>query len=245
MVESAAPPPLEESWARLQKKMKEREDLSGKQCTSKQKKKNLLSFRLAAIVGIIMLLATASYIYFPANATAVGERIVSTVQTILTGTQANMRTSYKHNEPGQAPPPDTFKEIPIGQERIVSLEEARSVCPFPLAIPGYVPAGYKLVQVRVQEMVKPIVNLKLQYSGHNLNPFVLSETNAPGSFTRGYGYDIEDATVQDVKIGGSTGKMIIFKNKDIKISWIRQGIVYELNGKIPKEEALKIVNSLQ
>ncbi|SHI97184.1 hypothetical protein SAMN02745219_01471 [Desulfofundulus thermosubterraneus DSM 16057] len=38
--------------------------------------------------------------------------------------------------------------------------------------------------------------------------------------------------------------MIVFKDKSLKIRWINLGIVYQLEGNVSKEEALKIVESL-
>ncbi|WP_369332851.1 DUF4367 domain-containing protein [Desulfofundulus thermosubterraneus] len=49
---------------------------------------------------------------------------------------------------------------------------------------------------------------------------------------------------QDIKIGNTSGKMIVFKDKSLKIRWINLGIVYQLEGNVSKEEALKIVESL-
>lgn len=241
MVDSVDPPPLEESWARFEKKY------YGQKKTPVGCRRNGYSFflRLAAAAGIMLLLAGAFSLSFPAKARAIGERLVSTVETLLNSTQMNIRTEYKHNEPGLLPPPpEDLKELPIDQEKVVSLEEAQSTSPFPVTLPRYLPKGYALERITHQGMVKDTVIITLEYTDPAANSFSISEKNIPDGYVEGYGYDIEDAVVEDIQIESSTGKMIIFKNGDIKVRWIKQGVQYELDGPVSKEEALKIVQSM-
>ena len=243
MVESPTPPPLEESWRRFEKKLKDQQSLSNKPCATQRK--NLLSLRLATVAGIIILLAGTLSLSFPVKAKALGEKIVSTVANLLSGTQMNIKTEYKNIEPDQVPPPPKdFREVNIEQERTVSLEEAKSASPFSIATPQYIPANYKLEQVKFQETGKATAVVTLKYNSSNTNYLLISEMNASDGYVQGYGYDIEDAIVQNIKIGDNNGRIIIFKNENISITWIKQGIVYELEGKIEKEEALKIVKSM-
>jgi hypothetical protein len=141
--------------------------------------------------------------------------------------------------------PEEIFLITIEQEKIVSLEEARSTSPFHITIPQYVPNGYKLDQIKFQKMVKDTTMVSTKYSHPNSNYFLISEMNAPDGYVQGYVYDIEDAIVQDIMIENSKGKIITFKNGSIKITWIRQGIIYEMEGKVLKEDALRIVESLR
>lgn len=242
MVESATPPPLEESWARFEKKLKKQQQLSNSPSIERKK---LLSLRLAATAGFIVLLIGALSISFPVKARAIGEKIVKTVETLLGGTQINIGTGYTRDEPGAPPPPEDLRELPASLERNISLEEARTISPFSLTIPQYIPAGYNLDQVKFQEMVKPAATVTLKYKGPDSHYFTLTEMNVPDAFARGYGYDIEDAVVEDLKIGDNTVKVIKFKNETIRISWMKQSIVYGLEGSIPREEAMKIVESMQ
>ncbi|OPY57653.1 MAG: hypothetical protein A4E55_01499 [Pelotomaculum sp. PtaU1.Bin035] len=243
MVESANPPPLEESWGKFEKKLKEQRNLQRKPHMDKRKIFSTWRFTVAA--GVIMLLAITSSMFFPVKARAIGEKITRTVVTLLGGTQVNVTTEYKNDEPnGAAPPPEDFKEVPIQQERIVSLEEAKSASPFQVAVPQYVSAGFKLEQVRFQGMVKNTAKVILRYNSNDTNYFQITEMNVPDSFVQGYGYDMEDASVEDIRIGDQNGKIIAFKDNSIRITWMKQGIVYELKGKIPQEEALKVIESM-
>lgn len=211
MVESATPPPLEESWARFEKKLREQQSLAVK--SSATGKKHFSFFKLAAAAGFIVLLVGAFSVSFPLKARAIGDRLVNTVETLLGGTLMNVRTEYKHDQPGNIPPPpEEFREVPVEQERIVSLEEAKAVSPFPIAIPQYFPAGYKLAEVKFQKMVKDTATVTLTYRGPGSKYFLVTQMNAPDGYVEGYGYDIEDAVVENTVIVGSHGKVSGFKD---------------------------------
>jgi hypothetical protein len=198
-----------------------------------------------ATAGVIILLIITLSMSFPVKARAIGEKITRIVGTLLSGTQVNVAIEYKLDEPnGVSPPPEDFKEVPIQQEKIVSLEEARLSCPFPVVIPQYVSPGLELAQVNYQEMIKDTAKVTLRYNGSDSDYFQITEMNAPDSYVQGYGYDIEDAVIQDIKLGDSDGKIIVFKDNSIRITWMKHGVVYGLEGKIPQEEAVRIIESM-
>jgi len=132
MVESPTPPPLEESWARFEKKLKARGVFASQSRLAKSK--NLLLVKLAAVAGIAILLAGAFSVLFPVKARAIGDKIVSSIESLIGNTQMNIMTEYKHHEPGEVPPPEGFQELTIEEERVVTLEEAKSASPelFPI-----------------------------------------------------------------------------------------------------------------
>lgn len=243
IMDSAVPPPMEESWARFEQKLKEQRTLSIKNKKSLWKKP--FSARLAVASALVIVLTGAFLLPFPAKARALGEKILVTVETLLGGTQMNVKIGYKHDEPGKTPPPESFRDVPVSHERIVSLEEAGAASPFPVAIPQDIPAGYKLEQVKFQEMVKGTARVTMHYNGPAPYYFQISEINAPDGYAGGYGYDVEDADARDIKIGEGIGKMITFKNEKLRIMWLKQDMVYELEGRIPQEEALKTVRSMR
>lgn len=240
-VDSITPPPLEESWARFEKKLQKQE-----KALHKNKRKSLF-FKLAASAGVIIVLTGALAISVPGNARAIGEKILHTVETLLGGTQMNVRTSYRHNEPGQLPPPpeEGFSELPIEEGKIISLEDAKKISPFPVLVPQYISAGYTLDRVEFQPMIKPVAKISLIYNGPNVDHIVIMETNVPDGYVQGYGYDIEDTVTEDIKVGKNSGQLILFKNDRIQMTWINNSVLFTLNGKISKEEAIKIAESMK
>jgi hypothetical protein len=240
-VDSITPPPLEESWARFEKKLQEQEKAS-----HKNKRKSLL-FKLAASAGVIIVLTGALAISSPGNARAIGEKILHTVETLLGGTQMNVKTSYRQHEPGQLPLPQEkgFSELPIEEGKIVSLEEAKKISPFPVLVPRYIPAGYTLDRVEYQPMTKPVVKISLLYKSPNADNIVLEEMNVPDGYVQGYGYDIEDAVTEDITVGKNSGQLILFKNERIRMTWINNSVLFTLDGRVSKEEAIKIAESVK
>lgn len=244
MVDSVTPSPLEESWARFEKILKEQQSLS-KKAQGQKRKKYFLPLKLVATAGIIIIVAGVFSFSYPGKAKALGGKFVNSVIALLSGTQANIKTDYRHDEQEKAPPlNEGFREVTIGQEIVVSLEQARSISPFPIVIPRYSPAGYQLDTVKLQEMVKPVVKVTLNFIGPGLNSFFITQINSPSDYAQGYGYDIDDATVQDFEAGENNGKMITFKNNKVKSMWMKQGVVYILEGSIQKEEISKIIESM-
>jgi len=63
------------------------------------------------------MLAGALAISVPGNARAIGKKILHKVETLLVGTQMNVRTGYRHNDPDRLPPPpdEGFSELPNHQ----------------------------------------------------------------------------------------------------------------------------------
>jgi len=240
-VDSVTPPPLEESWAKFEKRFQEQQKI-----IQKHQRKPLL-FKLAACAGVIIMLAGAFSISVPGHARAIGEKILYTVETLLGGTQMNVRAGYRHNEPGQLPPPqeEGFSELPIEEGRIVSLEEVKKASPFPVLVPQYVPSGYTFDRVEIQPMIKPVVKISLLYYSPNGDRIVLKEMNVPDGYVQGYGYDIEDAVTKDIKIGVNNGQLILFKDDWIQLTWINNSVLFTLDGGISKEEAIKIAESIK
>lgn len=246
LVESVTPPPVEESWARFEAKLKA-QHYKPKKHFLKLMHLKLPLVRATAAAGIAVLIVGLLSCVYPAKARAIGERIVDRAISLLSGTQMHMRTGYRQNEPGQAPlgaPNEAFKEVAIGSEAIVSLDEARARCPFPITIPKYLPSGNKLGQVKLQELIKPVVKVAIDFTGPDSRHFSIVYLYSPVQYGQGFGYDIEDTLIEDFKVKDIDGKIAIFKNNTIKAMWISQGVVYTLEGNISKEDALKIIKSM-
>ena len=84
----------------------------------------------------------------------------------------------------------------------------------------------------------------MRFTGSDASYFLFTQVNTPGEYAQGYGYDLEDTTVEDFIAGENNGKLVTFKNNSIKLFWIKQGVIYTLEGAIPKEDAMKIIESM-
>ena len=246
MVESVTPPPVDESWARFEAKLDAQHSNPEKHHYHKSHLR-LGLLKAAVVAGAAVLIVGLLSCAFPVRTRAIGERLVERVTTLLNETQVNMRLGYQPQEPGQAQPnaPDEgFKEVTIEPETTVSLDEARARCPFPIAIPKYLPGNYKLDRVKLQELNKPLAEVTIDFAGPDSHYFSIVYLNAPHQYGQGFGYDIDDTSVEDFKAKDAEGKIAIFRGGTVKAMWIRQGVVYTLEGNISKEEALKTIESM-
>jgi len=226
MVNSAPPPPLEESWAKLEQRLLEQHRLNNPPGT---KTKNSLSKSMFIAAGIIMIFISLS-MSFPGGAANI-------VENLIDRTQVNVGT--------QPAPQEDFREVAVMQEKILTLEEAKAAAPFSILIPEYIPSDYNLAQVKYQEMANTTGLVTLKYIGPGTSYFIITEMNTPEGFVQGYGFDTEDAVAQDIKIGEAVGQLISYKNEKIRVNWIQKNIVYGLEGKVPKEDVLKITASMK
>mgnify|MGYP001020448093 FL=1 len=239
MVEEASPPPVEKSWLEFKKKYKER---TGSKISSAPKGSRILKKFLVA-AGIVVFLAGAVSFSFPTMAKAIGKKIVSSIETLLTATQMNISTSYESDD-GDKVPPAGIQEIEIGKEQIMSQDEVLATAPFPVLFPAYIPESFILDRIEYQELTKNVAKVTLIYSGGNSDNLTIIQMNAPGGFTEGFAYDREDAVTEDILIGREKAKVIVFKNNSAKIMFVSEEVSIEVGGRISKEEALKISASL-
>lgn len=109
MVESADPPPLEQSWARFEKKLKEEQAMMSQAVKSKA----LFPFRLAVAAGIIVLITGTLSFSFPTISKALGAKIVNIAEYLNSSTHMIISTDYKHNEQRPDPPGEEIREVEI------------------------------------------------------------------------------------------------------------------------------------
>ena len=241
MVESTTPPPVEDSWKRFEEKYRQGQATKHKQQVKKYK--NLLSSKSIIAVAIIMIIVI--FISFPVNARAIGERLVNTITILLSDTHINVGTIYSHREP-EPIQQIIINELPIGEEVVATLEEVRLLTPYSIAIPNYIPDGYEFEELLFQELIQPleVVKVTLKYTGPNSSYFQIQQKNVPIEYGSGQGYDIDDTIKQEFSAGQNKGIIYVFNNGKIKATWVKQGIVFVLEGMIQKEDALRIVESI-
>lgn len=238
IAESYSPPPTEESWARLEKKLR------GLQVKDSKNYKYQIVKRMVAGLCFILMATLVFSLSSPATAKSFGQKIITSITNLLGGTKVNQSTSYSVIDPkGSA---EMLREIAIGPEISISMDEARAITPFNILTPQYIPKYFTLNQVLSQELIKPyeVLKISLLYSGPETNYFQIIQTNASGEYGEGQGYDYEDALVEEFIAGENTGKKILYKDGRIKLKWMKNNIILSLEGNISHDDALKIVESI-
>lgn len=242
MVESATPPPFEDSWAKFEQK--HLAQLNPQIPSSSNTGQRISIFkRLAIAAGIIVFLTAGITVSFPQNARAIGEKIVNAISYLIGSNKVNIGTSYNNRENSSLN--DDIIEIPVGQELVISLNEAKSLTPFEIVTPKYLPPGYKLDELVLQELIQPylVVKVTLKYVG-DTGYFTIFQENTPGEYGAGQGYDTDDTIKESFEMEQKKGDLFTHKSGKVKANWLNQGMLFRIEGNISKNETLKIIESM-
>jgi len=227
---NSPPPPPEEFFRRLNETYKERR--------KKRFAARMKTFSAAAVI-CLMLIALGSLV--SKDATAVGN-IISRLFTVEgKGSINNILFEFFH-EPKKEQ--DGIREIATLYPVTMSLEEAQAKVPFKILLPNYLPDGYSLDHVTLEEVHDPSYIVTLYYKNPNDEILSISQENIVGESGRGYMYDKDDTTVEEISIDGSLATLANLKDKYVRLFWLRQSISIEIFGQISKQDAIKIAENL-
>jgi len=226
------PPPPEEFLQRLNKTYHER------------RKKLILvrikTFFAAAAVIFLLMIAIGSFI--PKDATAVGNVISRLFNVEGKGSINNIIFEFFHGSKNEQ---DEIREITTLQPVTMSLEEAQAKVPFKIQLPLYLPAGFSLDEVTLEEVHDPSYIVTLYYKNSKGEMLSIYEENIIGETGRGYMYDKDDTRIEEVSINDSTATLANLKDKYVRLFWLKQSISIEIFGQITKQDAIKIAENLK
>jgi hypothetical protein len=229
-------PPAEDVWREIAQGLSSR--------TTLDRKRNLRRRIIAAAV-ILAVSAGGFSAVFPQKVTAIGKKVMRIVtsftqDTVTINTTLQEKSDTKSGQPAPPPPEDNYSQ-PI-RPQIVSLEEARKLSPFPFRTPQYLPDGFQLKQVKiVKSEVTAIITL--EYGRQNSELFICQE-NILGEMTASDNVRAGEAELREIDILGNKGTMIIFNNGLINVSFLADGIKYQINGYFKQDVLLKVAQSL-
>lgn len=129
-------------------------------------------------------------------------------------------------------------------EFVMPLERVKEVSSFYIAIPAYVPEGFRLGDAIIKTFNKKTIEATIQYAqGDRLislvqNPLI-GEHSMNIKLNKGEGEVIEEA------IKGIKYVVMRFKDGDIKVIWEKNEIKYTLMGDLDLEEMLRIASSIE
>ncbi|WP_347488139.1 DUF4367 domain-containing protein [Desulfoscipio sp. XC116] len=226
------PPPPKEFMQRLNKTYHER------------RKKLILirirTFLAAAAVIFLLIIVIGSFI--PKDATAVGNVISRLFNVEGNGSINNIIFEFFH---GPEKEQDEIREITTLQPVTMSLEEAQEKVPFKILLPLYLPVGFSLDEVTLEEVHDPSYIVTLYYKNSKGESLSIYEENIIGEAGRGYMYDKDDTMIEEVSINGSTATLANLKDKYVRLFWLKQSISIEIFGQTTKEKAIKVAESLK
>ena len=226
------PPPPKEFLHRLNKTRHER-----------QKKLVLARIKtFAAAIAVILLVTTTINSFVLKDATAVGNVIARFFNVEGKGSINNIVFEFFH-EPKKEQ--DEIHEITTIQPITMPLEEAQAKVPFKILLPLYLPDGFSLDKVTLEEVHDPSYIVTLYYKNSKGEMLSICEENIIGEAGRGYMYDKDDTMTEEISINGFTATLVNLKDKYVRLFWLNQSISIEIFGQINKEGAIKVAENLK
>jgi len=226
------PPPPEEFLHRLNK-------------THHERQKKLVLARIktfVAAIAVILLVITTINSFVLKDATAVGNVIARFFNVEGKGSINNIVFEFFH-EPKKEQ--DEIREITTIKPVTMPLEEAQAKVPFKILLPLYLPDGFSLDKVTLEEVHDPSYMVTLYYKNSKGEMLSICEENIIGETGRGYMYDKDDTMIEKVSINGFTATLVNLKDKYIRLFWLNQSISIEILGQINKEDAIEVAENLK
>lgn len=232
------PPPLEESWGRLEAKLVERGLLQ-----PPAKRRHGLRFYFAVAAGVLLLVGLASSLVFPEQVTAIGSKILKVHKWFGKDTTVNVTRNYTREETGSPSPPPAPMQA-AGDSYELTVDEAREKFPFFIP-PSYIAPGFNLTQVHAQHIAADFALVSMTYAAPEGRHYVVSQRKiGDDGYTEGTAYDYEDGVMQNVRVGRAEGVLIKVSGTYVTLRWDHNGVAYNVSGSLSPQEALKVGESI-
>lgn len=155
-----------------------------------------------------------------------------------------------------SPPPPEFStqkggskepgEVRVGERNVIStMEEARNQAPFALAELGYLPAGYKFLNVKLQKDSRErVVQAILLYAADG-GMIYLTEMPLPLDFQSSRKMEAAGTGEKSVKLNGKDGKLVSKEDGRKSLVWVQGDTLIEMIAPLPEEELVKMANHMK
>jgi len=188
---------------------------------------------LKAAVAVVAVIAVAGATFLlssPERLLAVGKRVFSSRITFQDDTG---RLSFGESESKQ----------PAHDPSSLTTEELKKRVDFTPFGPSYIPPGYCFKGHSVTKIGEHEVRISSHYESNGQFLTVRQTLFRDGEI--GPSFDLDDTVVSDVSVRGIPGKLL-YREKDRwgKVVWAEGDMLFEVSGRLPAEELLKVSNSM-
>lgn len=233
-----SPPPLktkEEAWSEISKHLPEQ-----------QKPKLQMSWRFVA--ALVVILSLGMTFFHPSSSTAFGW-----IKEFFMFQEGSTLYTSSGAKPGDSPPdtqaPPSPEEIFVlegeNQSYIVSFKEAVELANFKLAVPTYLPDGYREQEANVHCYNDHCNNILLVYVNEEAQLLMVQQTFFEGPYGTGSTYTNVIET-KEISVNGARATMIITSRDDYKIlTWEKNNKEYQLSGFLSEEDIVAIAKSMK
>jgi predicted Rdx family selenoprotein len=224
---NAPEPDLDRIWTGIVRKARKR-----------RAKRNAV--RMLALAMMAILCAGFYTVVNPIPVRALGNRIWYSFGPIFQGHSGTIQMSYT-NDLGPNPPQQPSN---IEPESDLSLADVAAKCPFKLLVPGYLPSGFKLSQVKYYPEDQKFAQVEIYYSS-GAQWLIFAQWNAENQGS-GYSYDTDDTVVSDVTVCGYPAKLY-YRQKNggySQLVWVEGEQNYRIGGGISQSDIQHVASSL-
>lgn len=220
----------------------------------KKRKHWLKRLKLSAVIACTSLLISfimttdlpTAYSKFQGLLKQMQENIVNIFYDEPKELQIDENTGAKTSPPSLLPANDNSNEEGIWPEDTI-LDDAKEKLLFHLAVPTYIPAGYKLDIVRIYKDTDGAYRSAfLEYINDAGRIIQLNQRMMQDESTPIISSIHQSSTIKDVVINGNIGVLIIHENDFIHLEWLTPDrIKRSLFGLLSEDEILLMANSLE
>lgn len=139
-----------------------------------------------------------------------------------------------------ANPPANSGTRPI--EKTLTLEQAKKETPFALLVPGYLPEGYKLKEVRSKQSSLEHYIIEQEYTNSDNGYITIRQHSGIKSFGMGGGTPLK---VKSIKVMGEDAVLITNETSYCSTTWYKDEFRYEIMADTSEKEFVKLLDSLR
>ena len=222
-------PQADEMWGQIRIKLK------------KERRKILLKrLRPAFAACILISVLSVLFINFQTPVMAFANKLIRSMEEFTGNTLKIHRRDVAQDEKGGA---DITRNIDDPR-----IHEAQKNINFDLIIPGYIPKDFKLSNVDVlnKNKEKEVVTLQYIKNENRRESFEITQESFPSGVDDTLNIlDDEGVNVEHVKINGIECTLINYDSTLNKLIWINSHLGYKIDGRVSKEDIIKIAKSMK
>lgn len=224
-------PLSDEMWGQIRLKLK-----------NERRKILLKKLRPAFAAGIIISVLSVLLLYFQMPVMAFANRIIRSVEEFAGSTLKIHRK-------------DVAQDVNSGVDIISNIDdprigEAQKNIHFKMLIPGYIPEDFKLNNVDVLNKNKEKEVVTFQYINtkdeNKREAFEITQESFPSSTDNTINIlDEKDTNIEHIKINSIECTLIKYDDALNKLIWNNDHLGYEIDGRISKDDIIKIAKSMK
>lgn len=224
-------PPANELWGQIRSKFRE-----------ERRKTLLMKLRPAFAACIIMAVISVLFINFQTPVMAFANRIIRSVEEFAGNTFKIHRRDVTQDVKGGVDIISNTDDPRIG--------EAQKKIHFKLLIPEYVPEDFKLNNVDVlnknkEKEVVTFLYINTKDEGSRKS-YEITQESFPGGIDNTINIlDDTGTNIEHIKINGIECTLISYESTLNKLIWINEHIGYKIDGRVSKDEIIKIAESMK